>query len=45
MTIAVGKLVTSVTSKFGVISRKASMRLATETGCKWSIKVENWAVN
>lgn len=34
MTIAVGKLVTSVTSKFGVISRKASMRLATETGCK-----------
>lgn len=27
-----GKFVTSVTSKFGVISRKAAVRLATETG-------------
>ena len=27
-----GKFVTSVTSKFGIVSRKAAMRLATETG-------------
>ena len=30
----IGRMITSVTSRFGVISRKASMRLATETGKK-----------
>ena len=34
MTTAIGRLATSVAAKFGVCTRKAAMRLATETGYK-----------
>lgn len=34
MTLAFGIAVTNLTSRFGIVSRKAAMRIATETGYK-----------